>query len=76
MSLSKFITIFEAAIEMIEPGTLSAKTCYKELKAWDSLAILTVTDAIEMEYGVLLNRKHFEAAETVEDLYESIQGND
>lgn len=76
MSLSKFITIFEAAIETIEPGTLSAKTEYKELKAWDSLAILTVTDAIEMEYGVLLNRKYFEGAETVGDLYESIQRNE
>ena len=76
MGLSKFITIFETAIETIEPGALSAKTLYKELKAWDSLAILTVTDAIEMEYGVLLNRKYFEGAETVGDLYESIQRNE
>ena len=73
MSLNKFIDIFEAAIETIEPGALSAHTNYKKLKAWDSLAILTVTDVIEMEYGVLLNRKHFESAETIEDLYESIQ---
>ena len=64
--------IFEAALEAVEPGTLSAQTHYKDLKAWDSLAVLTVTDAIEMEYGFLLNRKHFENAETVEDLYNSV----
>ena len=73
MSLNRFIHILEAAIEAVEPGTLSAQTNYKGLKAWDSLAILTVTDAIEMEYGVLLNRKYFESAETVEDLYEIIR---
>jgi acyl carrier protein len=71
MSLNQFIYIFEGAIEEgIEPGMLSADTRYKALKAWDSLAILTVTDAIEMEYGVLLNKKHFESTETMKDLYE------
>ena len=76
MSLNKFVHTFEAAIETIEPGTLSAQTNYKELKAWDSLAILTVTDAIEMEYVFLLSRKHFESAQTVKDLYEGIRQND
>ena len=76
MSLDKFIHSFEAAIEALEPGTLSAQTCYKELKTWDSLAILTVADAIEMEYGILLSKKHFESAETVEDLYQYVREKD
>ena len=74
MSLEKFIHTFEAAVEAMPPGTLSADTNYKALKVWDSLAILTVTDAIEMEYGVLLKRKDFESAETVEELYEKKLG--
>lgn len=74
MSLSKFIHVFEAAIEAVEPGTLSAETAYKELKAWDSLAILTVTDAIEMEYGVLLQREHLESTVTVAELHDSLLG--
>lgn len=72
MSLDEFVHIFEAAIEVVEPGTLSAKTHFKALKAWDSLAILTVVDAVEMEYGFLLNKKHFESAETIEDLYRKV----
>ena len=69
MSLNRFIHTLETAIEAVEPGTLSAQTNYKELKVWDSLAVLTVIDAIEMEYGVLLNRNYFQGAETVEGLY-------
>ncbi|MGK0176968.1 MAG: acyl carrier protein [Lentimonas sp.] len=72
MSLKKFINIFEGAVEGVESGALSASTQYKALKVWDSLAILTVTDAIEMEYGILPNKKHFEGAETIEELYQSI----
>ncbi len=72
MNLDEFVRRFEAAIEAVEPGTLSAKSNFKALKAWDSLAILTVLDAVEMEYGVLLNKKHFESAETIEDLYRTV----
>ncbi len=73
MSLDKFVNVFETAIEAVESGTLSAQTNYKALREWDSLAILTVIDAIEMEYGILLNGKHFKNTETIEDLYQSIQ---
>jgi len=76
MSLSEFVHVFESAIEAVEPGTLSAKTHFKALKAWDSLAVLTVVDTVDMNYNVLLNQKHFERAETVEDLYQSIQEKD
>ena len=76
MSLNKFISIFEEAVEGLESGTLTADTDYRELKSWDSLAILTVTDAIEMEYAVLLNKKHFERARTIEELYTVVLGKD
>ena len=69
MNLDEFVHRFEVAIEAVDPGTLSAKINYKALKVWDSLAVLTVTDAVETEYGVLLKKKHFERAETIEDLY-------
>ena len=69
MSLVKFIEDFEEAVEDIEPGSLTAATKYRELKAWDSLAVLTATDVIEMEYGVLLNKKSFESVTTIEELY-------
>jgi len=73
MSLKKFITDFEEAMEEMEPGLISGTTAFKELKSWDSLAVLTVTDVIEMEYGVLLTKKNFESVTTIEELYQIVQ---
>lgn len=72
MDLEKFIKDFEEGIEAVEPGSLVAKTRYREHKAWDSLAVLTVTDIIEVKYGVLLNKKDFESTATIEELYECV----
>ena len=72
MRLEKFIEDFEDAVEDVEPGSLNAGTVFKGLRSWDSLAILTVTDVVEMEYGVLLNKKSFEGVSTVEELYQLV----
>lgn len=72
MSLEKFIEDFEEAVEDIEPGSLTATTKYRELEAWDSLAVLTFTDVIEMEYGVLLSKKRLESVATIEELYQFV----
>lgn len=72
MSLDKFIADFEGAVEDVVSGSLSAETPFKALKSWDSLAILTVTDEIELEYGVLLNKQSFESVCTIEDLYQLV----
>lgn len=53
---------------------LDADTEYKRLKSWDSLAVLTVTDTIEMEYGVLLRKSDLDAAVTLSDLFECVRG--
>jgi len=52
---------------------LDADTEYKRLKSWDSLAVLTVTDTIEMEYGVLLRKSDLDAAVTLSDLFECVR---
>ena len=72
MSLEKFIEDFEEAVEDIVPGSLTAATVFKELKSWDSLAVLTVTDVIDMEYDILLKKKSFESVTTLEELYDFV----
>ena len=44
-----------------------------DLKSWDSLAILTVTDTIDMEYGVVPRKPDFESADTLVELFELVQ---
>ena len=69
MCLAKFIEDFEGAIDDVEPGSLFRDTLFKDLKSWDSLAVLMVTDVVEMEYGVLLTKKSFENITSLEELY-------
>ena len=72
MSLEKFIESFEAAVEDVEPGALQATTDFKSLKSWDSLAVLTVTDMVDVEFRVLLRREDYLACASLNDLYEAI----
>jgi len=74
MTLERFIKDMEEALSELPEGLLSGETEFKKLKAWDSLAVLTVTDTIEMEYGVLLKKEDYQACERVEALYELVHG--
>lgn len=72
MSLAGFIEHFEEAVEDIESGSLKGATRYRDLKTWDSLAVLTLTDTVDMEYGVLLTKADYAACATIEDLYRRV----
>lgn len=69
MDLETFIKQVEDSLSDLQEGPLSAETDFKSLKAWDSLAVLTVTDTIDMEYGVLLKKQDYQSCATLRDLY-------
>ena len=56
MKIKIFIKHFEESIDGLDPGSVTEATAFKELKEFDSLAILTLTDTIDLEYGVLLKK--------------------
>lgn len=70
--METFIKHIEDSLTELPEGGLTAETDFKELKAWDSLAVLTVTDTIDMEYGVLLKKADYQSCATLQDLYELI----
>jgi acyl carrier protein len=72
MSLEKFIEEFEEAVEDIEPGSLTAATKYRELKVWDSLAVLTVIAMVDAEYDVRLKADTLKNCETLEALFAQV----
>jgi acyl carrier protein len=74
MSLEKFIEEFEEAVEDIEPGSLTAATKYRELKVWDSLAVLTVIAMVDAEYDVRLKADTLKNCETLEALFAQVSG--
>lgn len=72
MSLEKFIEDFEEAVEDVDPGSLTAATKYRELGAWDSLAVLTVIAMVDAEYDVRLKADALKNCETLEALFAEI----
>ncbi|MFP4166655.1 MAG: acyl carrier protein [Opitutales bacterium] len=73
MDLKTFIENFEDAVDGIEPGSLSEATAFRELKNWDSLAILTVIDMIDAEYQVTVNAADFQQCATLKELFELVK---
>jgi acyl carrier protein len=72
MKLDQLIGIFTESLEELPDCALTGETNFKDLKAWDSLAVLTVTDEIDMEYGVLLRKTDFQKLQTIQDLCEFV----
>lgn len=73
MEIKIFIQQFEDSLDGLEAGTVSETTAFKELKEWDSLAILTLTDTIDLEYGVLLKKTEIESCDSVRALFDLVQ---
>ena len=73
MEIKIFIQQFEESLDGLEAGTVDEVTAFKELKEWDSLAILTLTDTIDLEYGVLLKKSEIESCDSVRSLFDLVQ---
>ena len=73
MQIEIFLQQFEESLDGLDRGTVSETTVFKELKEWDSLAILTLTDTIDLEYGILLKKSEIESCDTVQSLYDLVQ---
>ena len=73
MEIKIFIQQFEESLDGLNEGTVDEATTFKELKEWDSLAILTLTDTIDLEYGVLLKKSEIESCDSVRSLFNLVQ---
>ena len=71
--MEKLISIIEESLYGIDPGTVSEDSNIVQLKEWDSLALLSLTDSIDMEFGVLLKKRDIEGAQSVAELWQLIE---
>ncbi len=68
MELEALIKIFSESLEELPSSPIDSATRFKDLKAWDSLAVLTVADSVEIESGVLIKKEDFLESETIAEL--------
>ena len=71
--MEKLISIIEESLYGIDPGTVTEDSNIVQLKEWDSLALLSLTDSIDMEFGVLLKKGDIEGAQSVSELWQLIE---
>ena len=70
--MEQLIKIIEESLYEVEPGSITEESNVVQLKEWDSLALLTLTDAVDLEFGVLLKKDEIEASGTVLKLHQLI----
>ncbi len=72
MTVEGFIEDVYGSLEDAPAGGLFPETDFKGLDCWDSLAVLAVSNCIEMEYGVIVRKKDYGECRTLRDLYDLV----
>jgi acyl carrier protein len=73
MELQKFIDNFIEVLELEDTCDIHAKTEFKSLDDWDSLASLSIISMIDDVFGVTINNKDVRACDTIEDLFNMVK---
>jgi len=72
MTIEQFISNFESSIEGLEPGSIRSDTVFKDLPAWDSLALLMTLAMVDVEYGVTISGNEIIACITIQNLFDAV----
>ena len=73
MELQEFINNFAEQFDDIDASALNGSTIFKELDEWNSLVALSVIAMIDEEYDVTLKGNDITSANTIEELYNTVQ---
>ena len=68
MEKSCFIHLLKPLFYCTPPETISGNTCYKQLKEWNIILAVTLSEEIEATYRVQLHADDFSRAETLDEL--------
>lgn len=73
MEMQEFINNFAEQFDDIDASALNGSTIFKDLDEWNSLVALSVIAMIDEEYDVTLKGNDITSANTIEDLYNTVQ---
>ena len=72
MEIKEFIANFADQFDEIDVETLSAETKFRELNEWSSLVALSVMAMIDDEYDVTISADEMRAAQTIQQLFDTV----
>ena len=73
MDLKDFIENFASQFEDTDASAIKAETKFRELDEWSSLTALSIIAMVDEEYDVTLKGDDIRNAETIEDLFKTVQ---
>jgi acyl carrier protein len=73
MDINQFIDKFAEQFDDTDRSEFSATTVFKELDEWSSLMALNVIAMVDEEFDVALKGDDIKNAETIEDLFNTVQ---
>ncbi|WP_243388975.1 acyl carrier protein [Flavobacterium aurantiibacter] len=71
--MEDFLQLITEVLE-IEDRTITAEDHFKQFDEWDSLARLSLIASIDDQYNVIIDDQTFTKLETLQQLYDEIQG--
>lgn len=73
MEIKEFIANFAEQFDDTDASVFTPETKFKELEEWSSLIALSVIAMIDEEYDVTLKGDDMRAAQTIEDLFNTVK---
>ena len=73
MDINQFIDKFAEQFDDTDRSEFSATTVFKELDEWSSLMALNVIAMVDEEFDVALKGDDIKNADTIEDLFNTVQ---
>jgi acyl carrier protein len=72
-SLENFVDLIRDQFSVKEKELINANTNLKSLNEWSSLQTMIVVNEIDKEYGVILDYEDLKAADSIQQLYNTVQ---
>ena len=73
MEIKEFIENFAAQFDETDASVFTAETRFRDLEEWSSLISLSIIAMVDEEYDVTLKGDDIKNAETIEDLFKTVQ---
>lgn len=73
MELNEFVAHFAEQFDDTEASVFTPETKFRELEEWSSLIGLSVIAMVDEEYDVTLKGNDIKAANTIQDLFETVK---
>lgn len=70
--MKQFVANFAAQFDETDATEFSAETHFRELDEWSSLTALSIIAMVDAEYGVQLKGEEIRNAQTITDLYVTV----